>query len=99
VLGELADDVSETAVGPLDSGPVKMGPTAVSETSSANSPYTPCKTPKPKYQYSSHGESLKSRCVKSSSNSNLVIKRVELLRNYLIWPRNPFATDKFLCDN
>jgi hypothetical protein len=29
---------------------LKMGPTAVSETLSANSPYTPCKTPKPKYQ-------------------------------------------------
>ena len=39
---------------------MKMGPTVVPKTSSTNLTYTPCKTPKPKYQYSSHGESLKS---------------------------------------
>jgi hypothetical protein len=37
------------------------GPTVVSETSSTNLTCTPCKTPKPKHQYSSQGESLKSR--------------------------------------
>jgi hypothetical protein len=36
------------------------GPTVVPETSSTKLTYTPCKTSKPKYQYSSHGESLKS---------------------------------------
>jgi hypothetical protein len=35
-----------------DSWPVKMGPTVVTETSSTNLTYTPCKTPKPKYQFS-----------------------------------------------
>jgi hypothetical protein len=59
---------TETAVGPILNGleseqKKKMGPTAVSETSSTNLPFTPCKTPKPKYQYSSDGESLKSRSV------------------------------------
>jgi hypothetical protein len=40
--------------------PLKMGPTAAPETSSINLPYTPCKIPKTKNQYSFHGESLKS---------------------------------------
>jgi hypothetical protein len=44
-----------------DSWPVKMGPTAAPETSSANSPRIPCKNPKTKHQYSFHGESLKLR--------------------------------------
>jgi hypothetical protein len=34
---------------------------AAAETSSGNSPRTPCKIPKTKNQYSFHGESLKSR--------------------------------------
>ena len=38
---KFADDVSETAVVPVFTGHVKMGPTAVSETSSANSRRTP----------------------------------------------------------
>jgi hypothetical protein len=57
-----------------DSWPVKMGPTVVSRMSSTNLTYTPCKTPKPKYQYSLHGESLKSRmyvtCFSISSFQN-----------------------------
>jgi hypothetical protein len=44
-----------------DSRPVKMGPTAVSKTSSVNSHRTPCINPKTKKQYSPHGECLKSR--------------------------------------
>ena len=52
VRGEFTNDVSETAVSPIftghDSRPVKMGPTAVSETSSVNSPRTPCRNPKTK---------------------------------------------------
>ena len=39
---------------------VKMGPTAVSETSSANSRRTPCKNLQTQNQYPFHGESLKS---------------------------------------
>jgi hypothetical protein len=38
-----------------------MGPTVVPETSSTKLTCTPCKTRKPKYQYSSQSESLKSR--------------------------------------
>jgi hypothetical protein len=52
VRGDFTDDVSGTAVSPIfighDSWLVKMGPTAVSETSSVNSPRTPCKNPKTK---------------------------------------------------
>ena len=44
---KFSDDVSGAAVGP--------------ETSSENSPRTPCKNPKTKNQYSFHGESLKLR--------------------------------------
>ena len=44
--------------------PLKMGPTAAPETSSANLPYTPCQNSKTKNQYSFHGESLKSRCTR-----------------------------------
>ena len=44
--------------------PLANTPTTVPETSSTNLTYTPCKTPKPKYQYSSQGESLKSRVFK-----------------------------------
>jgi hypothetical protein len=40
--------------------PLKMGPTVAPETSSRNLPYTPCKIPKTKNQYSFHSESLKS---------------------------------------
>ena len=47
VRGEFPDDVS--------------GPTAATETSSGNSPRTPCKNPKTKNWYIFHGESLKSR--------------------------------------
>jgi hypothetical protein len=48
---------------PLDSWPEKIGPTVVPETSSTKLTCTPCATPKPKYQYSSHGESLKSSII------------------------------------
>jgi hypothetical protein len=57
-----------------DSRLVKMGPTAVSKTLSTNLPYTPCKTPKLKYQYSSHGESLKSRRVILCINKQVYVK-------------------------
>ena len=40
--------------------PVKMGPTAVFETSSVNLPRTPCINPEAKKRYSTHGESLQS---------------------------------------
>ena len=57
VGGDFTDDVSGNAVSPIfighDSWLVKMGPTAVSETSSVNSPRTPCKNPKTKKQKNS----------------------------------------------
>ena len=49
VRGEFPDDVSGATVGP--------------ETSSENSPCTPCKKHKTKNQYSLHGDSLKSRYI------------------------------------
>jgi hypothetical protein len=51
VWSKFVDGISEITVGPIFYGQlVKMGPTAVSETSSTSLPYTPCKTPKPKNQ-------------------------------------------------
>jgi hypothetical protein len=55
VRSEFLDDVS--------------GPTTVPETSSGNSPRTPCKNRKTKNQYSFHGESLKTRVLASSCPS------------------------------
>ena len=49
--GEFTDDVSETIV----------GSTTVFETSSVNSPLTPCKNPQAKTQYSTHTENIKSK--------------------------------------
>ena len=71
VRDEFTDDVSEAALGPIFTGQelerkwaTEWGAAswpAVSETSSINSPSTPCKNPKTKKQYSFHGESLKSK--------------------------------------
>jgi hypothetical protein len=47
--------------------------------------FTPCKTPEPKYQYSSHGESLKSRYWILLRMGNILIKiavRIKTLTPY-----------------
>jgi hypothetical protein len=52
-----------------------VGPTAVSETLSLNSPRRPCKHPRAKKQNSTHGESIKSRdvfCLCGESNCGLL---------------------------
>jgi hypothetical protein len=51
-----------------------MEPTAAPETSSRNLPYTPCKIPKTKNQYSFHGGSLKSRSYLLLDIYNLFVK-------------------------
>jgi hypothetical protein len=66
VRGEFIDDDSETAVGPIFTGPVKIGPTAVSETSSINSPRTQCRNTEAKktvFYWRRKSEIEKVKCV------------------------------------
>ena len=95
--GESPDDVSGAAVGPIFTShesdrkrPVKMGTTAAPETSSGNSPRTPCKIPKTKNQYSFHGGSPKSRSSEIYLRQNLIFEPnpgSKLLLQKLILPQ------------
>ena len=78
----------------LDTWPVKMGPTVVSETSSTNLTHAPCKTPKPKYRYSSHGESLKSRKKRTNWKENVIKHALQynLIRNCKRYKKSPMRT-------
>ena len=57
-----------------------MRPTAAPETSSENSPRTPCKIPKTKNQYSFHGESLKSRSDNVLLNASLTLQDLQVVK-------------------
>ena len=75
VRGEFPDDVS--------------GPTAASETSSVNSPRTPCKSPKTNNQYSFYGGSLKSR---NSLSYRLLMCAYQFVVGVFIFIRNMTIT-------